>query len=327
MTCDPRYSSTVRILRISLAVGFVATALILVTGCGAGGKDPHDDGGAPSVPEDTPDRPADASVSQPSGGEREFSDRDLIVDSGDVKRSGGGDASGRIAAPKLVGIVPVVQPYPDKSLKRRWSVKKYTDDSIKNHGKYEEFYPDGTKFCEGEYVDGDREGEWRFSHPNGKIAKIGKYSESKPVGKWTIYRDDGTIKVQENYVDGEKDGLWVYNGDDGKTVLAQEEYRQNAKHGTWITWYKPAKKEPGAKLQQAVVIHYRNGLLHGERVRWHKNGQKAIIESYKDGQPHGTFMQWDQRGTPLGEYEFENGRRKMRSDGSSAGHEADSGTG
>ena len=298
--------------RMVTRLGWLLVAALLLGGCGRDESTMDMGGGASATAEpgqsSQPSQPD--SVESQAADDTDFRESDLLVEANAT-------AGSEVEAPresvvttvKFVGTVPGVDYYEDEKPRRKWLLKKYSDNTMVLHGLYEEFYEDGTKFCEGEYADGKRDGVWKFWHPNGLLAKEGIYRESQPKGKWVLYQEDGNVSVEENYRNGQADGRWLYYHDDGKTLIKQEEYHVGKIHGTWITWHKPDDDHEG-ELQKAIVANFKGGILHGERNRWYDNGQMASRENYREGKRHGMFSSWDAKGTPRGELKFEDGERK-----------------
>ena len=59
---------------------------------------------------------------------------------------------------QLVGVQLVTNKFPDGTPYIQREVKKYSDNSMVNHGRYATYYRGGQKFEEGKYVDGMKQG-------------------------------------------------------------------------------------------------------------------------------------------------------------------------
>jgi hypothetical protein len=66
--------------------------------------------------------------------------------------------------PAEVGQGPVKEEYEPGKVRVERVVKKMSDDTFVNHGKYVEYYRNGQKFAEGTYENGVHEGPWSFWH-------------------------------------------------------------------------------------------------------------------------------------------------------------------
>ena len=89
---------------------------------------------------------------------------------------------------------------------------------------------DGTgKAAQGNYVNGNKDGEWIYSnknevYKNGVLLKMTKYygldyedkwfernyNNDNKDGKQTVWYDNGLLKLDANYKDGKKDGKWTW---------------------------------------------------------------------------------------------------------------------
>jgi antitoxin component YwqK of YwqJK toxin-antitoxin module len=299
------------VLRAALSVGCLMACLLVLGGCGDGDGEQasQHDGRQATIDGEATGDGVDSSTADDDLG---ISEADLIV------QSPGGDAGedkpldtveeDLVIPAKLLEVRPFKELYEDRSLKKEWSAKVYSDETRINHGPYVEYHPGGVvKFCEGKYDDGRRDGEWVFQHVTGKTAKRGKYNQGKPSGTWTVYREDGTKLREESYNDGKRDGPWVVFADDGTSPLRKMEYRADQLHGQSTTWYEPGKK--------AVESRYKNGVLDGKRTRWYRNGNKASEENFKDGKRHGQFIAWNDTGAKINEIEYVNDQRVSKKSG------------
>lgn len=114
----------------------------------------------------------------------------------------------------------------------------------------------------------DLHGEWRFWHPNGKIAMQGTYEFGKQVGTAVWWHENGQIKSQGQYVEG-------------------------AQHGDWITSY--------ANGQRHSVGQYVAGKQDGKWISWHENGMRKSEETFRLGKVEGLRRAWAADGRRLRE--------------------------
>jgi antitoxin component YwqK of YwqJK toxin-antitoxin module len=76
------------------------------------------------------------------------------------------------------------------------------DGEFKN-GVFEEQFKDGTLASVGEYVNGEKTGEWKYYLRNGLLKAIGEYSNGKLTGEWKWYRENGNL-MQTGAFENEK---------------------------------------------------------------------------------------------------------------------------
>ncbi len=183
-------------------------------------------------------------------------------------------------APRAMGEKTYVEQYADKSTRVKRRVKLMSDDSVINHGAYEEYWRNGEKFSEGEFKDGVHHGEWSFWHPNGQLNRTVNFVEGRPDGKWQAFREDGTLQAEREYAEGKRAGTWILYHPDGKTVRLE--------------------------------LPYVDGKLHGIRKSFYVNGQERQRAPHTEGQVDGVVVEWDEAGRKVIEAEFTKGKQKGR---------------
>lgn len=151
-----------------------------------------------------------------------------------------------------------------------------SDDSYMNDGAYVEYYPDGQKFCEGQYEKGIMTGDWKYWHPGGQLCRTITFKDGKPEGKVEVLRTDGTLDSVQGFKDGMRDGEWVSYYEDGKT--------------------------PKVKL---MIV---NGKVNGERITYHPNGQIRQQMNFVDGQLDGPMVEFDETGKKLAQATWKDGK-------------------
>ena len=75
---------------------------------------------------------------------------------------------------------------------------------------------------QGEYVDGELNGEWIWKYPNDKKAFEGEFQNGVPIGKHKYFYVNGNTKMRGSYAGGELDGKWEYFREDGTLDLESE---------------------------------------------------------------------------------------------------------
>lgn len=69
--------------------------------------------------------------------------------------------------------------------------------------------------CEGQMVDGLREGRWVFYHPNGNVQSECTYVQGHEEGPYRVYREDGKPYYLGHYKEGKPVGTWEFYDGDG----------------------------------------------------------------------------------------------------------------
>lgn len=181
-----------------------------------------------------------------------------------------------LSKPTLVGEDEFKETYSDSTIKRVWRAKVYSDKTTEHHGPYVEMNQAGKRVRQGDYVNGKRQGTWKFWHGNGQLAKQGSYQDNQTNGKWVYYRPDGTLLREEFYESGKQNGNSTVYAADGHTPVQQKEFRNGKKHGKWTRYF-----ETGQIREQA---HYENDKLHGNYKSWNEDGDWLERRVYQHGQ-------------------------------------------
>jgi antitoxin component YwqK of YwqJK toxin-antitoxin module len=211
-----------------------------------------------------------------------------------------------------------------KTPRSRQRYKVFSDGSKKKYGKYEEWYPNGQKFVEGEYIDDVKQGPWKLWHENGKLCKTENYLSGKLEGTWKTFTDKGLLESEVSFHDGVRSGRWVTYGPDGKTPAKQEEYYTakekkpaaeqtpaGAIDGEWIRYYADGKK--------ASVEHFRNGKHDGELITYYPSGKPQLVQHFKDDQLNGKETRYMESGKVVKEIDWDRGQMVSTSNSGSAG--------
>ena len=161
-------------------------------------------------------------------------------------------------------------------------------DGIRN-GTFK-MYENGKVKEEGTYLNNKKNGLWTLYSYNGKeeitfsidvkngeykkyngdvVVSQGRYSNGLMIGEWIYRWDNGNLKGQGNYI----------NGDGGN--LSESGFPINGRDGLWKWNYENGEVK--------LTLNYNNGLLNGEFVRYHENGEVKEIGLTKDGKNEGEW--------------------------------------
>jgi antitoxin component YwqK of YwqJK toxin-antitoxin module len=89
-------------------------------------------------------------------------------------------------------------------------------DARKKMVREEEYYPSGQKHYTGEFLDGQRDGQWVFWFENGNKWSEGHFLKGVRSGMARVYHENGELFYTGSYIDGKKDGKWCFYDKDGK---------------------------------------------------------------------------------------------------------------
>lgn len=179
------------------------------------------------------------------------------------------------------------------------NLRRYSDNSVKNHGDYKEYYDNGQLFTEGRFDEGVPVGEWKYFHPDGSAAKTVTYNDGKPDGPVEVLRADGTVGAKREYTDGKRTGDWVMFGEEGDQPLVESHYEDGKPAGVWQIWY------PSGKQRRQVP--FADGKQHGTIVEWDEEGNKRAEVTFDQGVREGVSRVWTTDGR-IYEQTYEEGR-------------------
>ncbi len=104
------------------------------------------------------------------------------------------------------------------------------------HGQWTTYYASGNKRSEGRYDRGKKEGLWIQYWPNGARNSEGTFREDKFTGKYTAYHENGNLASEGWYnefagigSDGTKEGPWCFYEADGVTMWRRITYHRGSR--------------------------------------------------------------------------------------------------
>jgi antitoxin component YwqK of YwqJK toxin-antitoxin module len=144
--------------------------------------------------------------------------------------------------------------YDDMSQKNEISkniqLNKYSDITEKrSDGVYQKRYEAGQLAIEGNYIDGEMNGDWKTYYSNGILESKGNYIKGIKEGLWQEYYESGQLERKVNYNKGDIDGLW-------------EQYHPNSQ--LWAKGF------------------YKDGRIIGEWKYYDEDGKLLLTENYEE---------------------------------------------
>lgn len=179
------------------------------------------------------------------------------------------------------------------------TVVRFSDESVKSDGQFQEYYEDGQLFVEGQYDLGVPTGEWKYFHPDGSEAKTVTYEAGQPDGDVTLLRPDGSVQAERHYADGKRTGDWQVYADEGEQQLVESHYVDGQPSGVWQVWY-----PNGTQRRQ---VPFADGKQHGTLVEWDEEGNKIAELPYVNGVREGVARLWNKEGQLI-EREYKEGK-------------------
>jgi uncharacterized protein len=136
------------------------------------------------------------------------------------------------------------------------------------------YQANGNKLSEGVYLDGLRDGEWKYYDVDGYLSSTENYSKGNLEGKYTSYHPSGKIKTEYSYQNDQLEGIYkayYLNG----TLERQGYYAGGEEQGYWYYYH-----EDGAR---AETRYYLNGEQNGKQVTFDVTGKKYKEDIIRNG--------------------------------------------
>ena len=109
---------------------------------------------------------------------------------------------------------------------------KYDSDGQLKKGLFKEQFKDGALSCIGEYINGEKTGEWKYYLRNGLLKAIGRYANGKMTGEWKWYRENGKLMQTGEFEEEKRVGLWKRYHANG-ALYDEGQYVNDKKVGEW----------------------------------------------------------------------------------------------
>jgi antitoxin component YwqK of YwqJK toxin-antitoxin module len=93
------------------------------------------------------------------------------------------------------------------------------ESSVVRQGPYTAWHPNGQKWIEANFSDGEASGEFQRWYANGQLESRGYFEGGEPLGEWTCFHANGMKKMQGSYENGVQIGLWSSWDADGRIEL------------------------------------------------------------------------------------------------------------
>jgi antitoxin component YwqK of YwqJK toxin-antitoxin module len=157
-----------------------------------------------------------------------------------------------------------------------------TDKTVEITGQYDKkgqktgywvwYYPDGSPLLEENWEAGKLEGDYvEYDEKGGIIAK-GQYVYGEKDGDWSFKHN--LITEKGNYYEGNQQGIWKSWYENGN-LYSEIEYDQDIPNGKYTTYW----ENGNMKLTGKYVTGVREGLWH----RYNENGDLLVSDFYKNG--------------------------------------------
>lgn len=78
--------------------------------------------------------------------------------------------------------------------------------------------PNLTDNCQGDLVDGVKQGLWKCFYEDGKVQQEGEYVNDSKTGHWKFYHASGNIALEGNYDADQEKGKWIVYDEAGNPI-------------------------------------------------------------------------------------------------------------
>ncbi|TGE21972.1 tetratricopeptide repeat protein [Hymenobacter aquaticus] len=134
--------------------------------------------------------------------------------------------------------------------------------------------PTGKPRYTGAYLNGQPDGEWRWTYRNGTTETIRHYSGGKLNGLVEQYHANGKLKSRQNYTDGEADGYYESFYEDGQPQQTGF-YQHDQRQGLWRDYYVDGRL--------SEEYYFRNDAQEGPSRSFTPAGKLAEQRRYEAG--------------------------------------------
>ncbi|MDA3882024.1 MAG: tetratricopeptide repeat protein [Bacteroidales bacterium] len=179
-------------------------------------------------------------------------------------------------------------------------------------GAWEYYHTNGRIRSSGNFVDGEREGEWEWLYANtGTIDESITYKDGSLNGKHRTYREDGSLKSEAEFVDGKYSGHYYFFSRYGDT-LSDVMLEEGVRNGEFLSYYPNGTLKEQAffkdgDLDSTNTIYFPNGNIkstasyteneaNGEFTTYYFNGQVKIKGNYIEDELNGEYTTYYQNG-------------------------------
>ena len=86
------------------------------------------------------------------------------------------------------------------------------------NGTRTEWYEDGEKQEQSEYLEGKKNGVFKRWYPNGQIEREGTMVDDRWSGDYWEWYENGQLRVSGKYLDGKREGEWTFFQEEGGSL-------------------------------------------------------------------------------------------------------------
>ncbi len=164
------------------------------------------------------------------------------------------------------------------------------DSNGKRTGVWKKYYNNNRLRYQGQFEAGIETGVFKFysalnsEHP----VAIKTYDKQSSIVKVKFFSVEGVLESEGDMKNKERFGKWLYYHEDGKIIIAEENYLDGLLNGVSKTFYKNGNI--------TEIMHYKMGKLHGLVKRYALEGGLLDDLIYVDGKLNGLAKYYNAKG-------------------------------
>ena len=171
-----------------------------------------------------------------------------------------------------------------------------TDSQGRRQGKWVDYYSNGQIRYEGQFKNGNCQGEFKYYDEQGHLKATNNYDKSGNRALNKTYSPDGTLIATGYYLNQKKDGEWRYYSRENGVLILVEENLNGKANGSSKVYYETGtlmmeRQFVDDQLEGHAKIYYPSGALkeegdyhHGEKTgiwkAFNEDGDEISSENY-----------------------------------------------
>lgn len=169
-----------------------------------------------------------------------------------------------------------------------------------DNGKKTEYYYDDAVKAEYTLSNGKLNGQLKSYTPDGKLERIGNYSNGIENGIFKEYDEYGNLEVEYTMANGSLKGVLKTYYTDGQIKMSSN-YLNGKKHGN----FKEYNEHGNLEAEYTMTSDSLNGVFK----TYYSNGNIKMSGNYLNGKQHGNFTEYDEYGNKDAEYVMSKGKK------------------
>lgn len=152
------------------------------------------------------------------------------------------------------------------------------DEQGRKQGYWRKTNEEGKLVYEGQFLNNQPFGEFRYFYPSGRLRVKMLFSDSGDTAKTIHYHQHQIVQSEGIYIDQKKDGPWKFYNEAG-ILVSEENYTHDLKDGQVRSFY-----ANGILLEEQ---HFSMGVQVGSWKQYHPNGNLKHEIKFENGLMHG----------------------------------------